>query len=179
MTRSQSLGYTLVEILIVVTILGILAVVVIPKYADTAAETREAALTEDLQSVQRQIDRYKVDHSGRGPHQGANGSLDAANFVRRLTGRTDIYGSPVATGKYGPYLPTMPDNPFITSAKLAPLVTVGSGLAPRDGTTGWFFDVVSQKIAPNSKDGALGDFPVKGGTSVSGTASVSPAAALP
>ncbi|MCY2925112.1 MAG: prepilin-type N-terminal cleavage/methylation domain-containing protein [Planctomycetota bacterium] len=158
-----TVGFTLVEILIVVTILGILAMMVVPKYGDAATEAREAAITADLQSIQRQIDRYKVDHKGRGPHLGPTGIQEPANFVARLTGRTDTSGALVSTGTHGPYLPEMPDNPFIANSKLAGLVKVGKGArSPRDGTTGWFFEGITQKIMPNSKTGAAADFPLAG-----------------
>ena len=165
MIRSQPVGFTLVEILIVVVILGILAMIVVPQYGDAANDAREATLTADLQSIQRQIDRYKVDHKGRGPQFSGTGSQDFANFAARLTKKTDINGTIVATGTYGPYLPEMPDNPFISDSKLAPLVKIGkSAVCPRDGTTGWFFEAISQKIMPNSKTGALADFPLRGTT---------------
>ncbi|MEI7835264.1 MAG: type II secretion system protein [Planctomycetota bacterium] len=161
MVRSQTAGFTMVEILIVVVILGILAMVVIPRYGTATTEAREAALTGDLQSLQRQIDRYKVEHTGRGPELGSSGVVDSANFALRLTKQTDIAGTLDVKGRYGPYVPEMPDNPFVADFKLARLVKVGKGVAPRDETTGWFFDTVSQKISPNSKTGALADFPAK------------------
>ena len=160
MKHSQTAGFTLVEILIVVVILGILAMIVIPKYASATTEAKEATVTADLQSIQRQIDRYKVDHSGRGPELTPTGVQDPANFAARLTGRTDTTGALVSTGSHGPYLPDMPDNPFSTNPKVASLVKVGkAALSPRDETTGWFFEAISQKIMPNSKTGALADFP--------------------
>lgn len=161
----QPTGFTLVEILIVVVILGILAMIVVPQYGDAATEAREATLISDLRMIQRQIDRYKVDHKGRSPHFASTGMQDYANFAARLTGKTDITGALAATGTYGPYLPELPDNPFISNSKLASLVKVGKGaVSPRDGTTGWFFEAISQKIMPNSKTGALADFPAPAST---------------
>lgn len=161
MVRSNTAGFTLVEILIVVIILGILGMIVVPKYSSATAEAREATIASNLQSVQMQIDRYTVDHTGRGPQLDSSGAIDADNFAGRLTQRTDIHGLLDANGTLGPYMPEMPANPFAAEAKLASLVKVGQGIAPRDETSGWFFDAVSRKISPNSAAGALADFPPK------------------
>jgi len=53
-------GMTLIEILIVVALLGILAMVVIPKYASARDEARVAAVQEILHSVQAKIAQYHV-----------------------------------------------------------------------------------------------------------------------
>ena len=88
MKHSQTAGFTLVEILIVVVILGILAMIVIPKYASANTEAKEATVAADLQSIQRQIDRYKVDHSGRGPEltpTGVQDNLKGFDMAKDLT----------------------------------------------------------------------------------------------
>ena len=52
-------GFTLVEILIVVVILGILAAIVIPQFTDASTQAKESSLCADLQTLRSQIELYK------------------------------------------------------------------------------------------------------------------------
>jgi prepilin-type N-terminal cleavage/methylation domain-containing protein len=56
-------GFTLVEILIVVVILGILAAIVIPQFTQASTEAKSNSLASDLQSLRSQIELYKVQHN--------------------------------------------------------------------------------------------------------------------
>ncbi|MHC4292957.1 MAG: type IV pilin protein, partial [Planctomycetota bacterium] len=49
-------GFTLVEILIVVVILGILAAIVIPQFTDASTEAKISSLRSDLQMMRSQIE---------------------------------------------------------------------------------------------------------------------------
>ena len=51
--RRNSKGFTLVEILIVVIILGILAAIVIPQFTNASSDARKNSLTSQLQTVRR------------------------------------------------------------------------------------------------------------------------------
>jgi prepilin-type N-terminal cleavage/methylation domain-containing protein len=67
-------GFTLMEILIVVVILGILAAIVIPTFASATEDTRKTAFAQDLRGFEAGILRYEVDHSAF-PIDGGSGSV--------------------------------------------------------------------------------------------------------
>ncbi len=138
-------GFTLVEILIVVIILGILAAIVIPQFTEASNDARESSLASDLQTMRSQLELYKVQHLERSPAVDETGAADTANFIARLTGRTDQDGKINAAGKYGPYLQKFPTNPFASANK--DQVSFGA-TNPADGTFGWWFDTATGRIAP-------------------------------
>ena len=53
-------GFTLVEILIVVVILGILAAIVVPQFTQASSEAIKGALQSQLQTINSQIGRAHV-----------------------------------------------------------------------------------------------------------------------
>jgi prepilin-type N-terminal cleavage/methylation domain-containing protein len=61
-------AFTLIELLIVVSILGILAAIVVPRFAAGRQEATEAALATNVRSIRVQITRYMADH-GEYPDQ--------------------------------------------------------------------------------------------------------------
>jgi general secretion pathway protein G len=104
--RAKS-GFTLVEILIVVVILGILAAIVIPQFTEASTEAKNSSLCTDLQTMRSQIELYKIQHNDNPP--------SLANFAAQMTGLTDIDGTVVVAGtpnSYGPYLQKIPTNQF-------------------------------------------------------------------
>ncbi len=63
--RSQS-GFTLIELMIVMAIIGILITLAIPSFVGAIRHAREAALKEDLQTMRTAIDTYTMDKQ-KGP----------------------------------------------------------------------------------------------------------------
>jgi general secretion pathway protein G len=154
--RAKS-GFTLVEILIVVVILGILAAIVIPQFTGASTEAKESALVSDLQSLRSQIELYKIQHNDILPGEILNpdGSITpatAASFVNTLCLKTDQYGNvgTAAEHRFGPYMKKLPVNPFsnapdtvVTVAGLSEAgssVAIGaSKLAAGGSASAWYF----------------------------------------
>ena len=63
--RAQS-GFTLIELMIVMAIIGILITLAIPNFVGAVRHAREAALKEDLQTMRTAIDTYTMDKQ-KGP----------------------------------------------------------------------------------------------------------------
>ena len=62
MSRNKK-GFTLVEILIVVIILGILAAIVVPQFTEASSDAKLSNLTTNLQSIRAQLELYRLHHS--------------------------------------------------------------------------------------------------------------------
>jgi general secretion pathway protein G len=127
-------GFTLVEILIVVVILGILAAIVIPQFTEASTEAKTSSLCTDLQTMRSQIELYKIQHNDNQPDMSGSSAL---------TQVTLIDGSVVAAGtanSYGPYIQKIPTNQFIDSNDIEIDGTVGGGTA---AGTGWNFNTTT------------------------------------
>ncbi len=146
---NKTRAFTLIELLIVVIILGIMAMIVIPKFASSADDTREKALATDYSAAARQIELYKHQHVGRLPHLKEDGSDDTGNLIARMTGKTDIDGKLNAAGKFGPYLMAWPSNPFVPGANEAKIKFRAKAPASRDDSTGWYYATNTGKLYVN------------------------------
>ena len=59
--RKQDAGFTLMELMIVMMIIGILMLVAIPRFTASIRQAREAVLKEDLHVMREAIDSYTMD----------------------------------------------------------------------------------------------------------------------
>ena len=137
-------GFTLVEILIVVVILGILAAIVIPQFTDASTEAKGSSLKSDLQMMRSQIELYKIQHNDNFPGSGT------ATLTQALTQYTDVAGALAAVqapgnGRYGPYMQRIPTNAFNNSAVITEAATDPGTAAD----TGWFFNTATSAIRPD------------------------------
>ena len=155
-------GFTLVEILIVVVILGILAAIVIPQFTGASTEAKESSLVSNLQTLRSQIELFKIQHNDILPGEilsdtdGSITAATAASFVNAMCSKTNQYGvvdtssGTDATFRFGPYMKKLPVNPFsnapdtvITVADLSEagssLIAGGSILGTGSSASGWYF----------------------------------------
>lgn len=59
--RTAELGFTLLELMVVMLIIGVLAAIAVPSYLASVKKAREAVLKEDLHTMRSAIDSYTVD----------------------------------------------------------------------------------------------------------------------
>ena len=130
-------GFTLVEILIVVVILGILAAIVIPQFTGASTEAKESSLMSDLQALRGQIELYKIQHNENLP-----GTDSSGDFITAMTTATDQDG--VAGGRFGPYMQKVPPNPFSTADTATNLVRTDGAVAGADTYHWWFSSVTGE-----------------------------------
>jgi general secretion pathway protein G len=126
--RMRKSGFTLVEILIVVIILGILAAIVIPQFTNASQDARESSLMSQLQTLRSQIELYKLQHRDALPNLVANWDP--------LTSKSDVDGTINAAGEFGPYMQSVPTNPVNGDT----VVTDGDGSGAASGACGFIFD---------------------------------------
>ncbi len=86
-------GFTLIELMIVLTVIGILAAIAVPNYQRGVIRAREAVLSETLHTVRKAIDEFYAD---RGTYPGTLADLVGSGYLRALpvdpfTGRSDSW----------------------------------------------------------------------------------------
>jgi len=99
-TFRRSAGFTLVEIMVVVVILGILAVLIVPRVLGRSDEARQAAAKHDIATIMQSLKLYRLDN-GRYPTN--DQGLQA--LVTKPT-------SAPAPSNWKPYLDKVPKDPW-------------------------------------------------------------------
>jgi general secretion pathway protein G len=124
-TRSTRKGFTLIEILIVVIILGILAAIVIPQFSSASGDARKANLKSTVQTLRSQVALYKLQHGDTLP------DLTAATGWNNLTQTSSYQGTTV-----GPYMQSVPTNALNNNSN----VVDGDGSAAAGSACGFVYD---------------------------------------
>ncbi|HYE01927.1 MAG TPA: prepilin-type N-terminal cleavage/methylation domain-containing protein [Phycisphaerales bacterium] len=133
-------GFTLVEILIVVVILGILAAIVVPQFTNASTDAQIGNVRTQLQTIRSQIELYRVRNNGSlPPLLVAGGAEDAA--------WDDLVGSD--------YMRAFPINPRVGNGNVA--LSADSPPVPAAGDAdGWLFNATTGEIAAGRFDEAAG-----------------------
>ena len=101
-TNSRTNGFTLIEVMVMVVILGILAAVLVPKVMDRPDEARKVKAAQDIRALEASLNLYKLDNY---EYPSTDQGLEA------LVDKPDIPPEP-ARWKTGGYLDRMPLDPW-------------------------------------------------------------------
>jgi general secretion pathway protein G len=156
-------GFTLVELLIVVIILGALAAIAIPQFTDSTSDAKLSALDTSLAELRNAVELYYHQHNAVYP--GAKDEADGSDigsaaaaadaFLAQLTQYTSAAGvandTKTATYKYGPYLKkSMPKNPYNDlNSMLCDIAENKITVAASSGTAGWKFYTITGRLIAN------------------------------
>ena len=96
--RRRSRGFTLIELLLVLVILGVLAAIVVPKFAGRTEQAREAAARTQISTFGTVLDAFEVDNG---------------YYPKGKGGLNDLVQTPrYAKNWRGPYLKEVPKDPW-------------------------------------------------------------------
>ena len=92
-SRDPQAGFTLIELMVVMMIIGLLAAIAVPAYINNIRRAKEAVLKEDLHTLRQAIDSYTVD-KGKAPQ--ALDDLVQGGYLKSIpvdpiTSRTDTW----------------------------------------------------------------------------------------
>ncbi len=109
---SSESGFTLVELLVVMLILGILAAIAIPTFFNQRDKARDSSAKEDVRTAQTAMETYAIDHQGKytrrrrrplldddradadrraEPDRDARGAADAYTLTVEVRHRDDVH----------------------------------------------------------------------------------------
>ncbi|HWF58744.1 MAG TPA: prepilin-type N-terminal cleavage/methylation domain-containing protein [Nitrospira sp.] len=74
-------GFTLIELMIVVSIVGILATIAVPSYQSSLIKARETVLRQDLFTLRELLDHHRAD---KGKYPPSLDALVTAGYLRSL-----------------------------------------------------------------------------------------------
>ncbi|MDB5347317.1 MAG: hypothetical protein JWP89_5694 [Schlesneria sp.] len=158
--RIRRRGFSLIEVLIVIVILGILAATVLPQFTESSANANESALRADLTQLRSQLQVFRFQHDGAFP----SGTAD--NVINQLTLASDAGGNTARVGTagypFGPYLMgQLPTNPYNGGSgllvKSTAISTSDVDATAMHGTVkvGWIYSTLTGQIIANSTGKAI------------------------
>ena len=112
----RSRAFTLVELVMVVSIIGVISAIAVPRIANASGKASAVALEATLANVRKAIDCYYAEHDRFPGYNPANGATNNVMFAKQLLEYSDRNGftNPTRTAPflYGPYLRSpFPKNP--------------------------------------------------------------------
>lgn len=159
-------GFTLVELIIVIIILGILALLAIPMFTDTSGTAKQSAYKTNLTVMQSSTQLYYYEHGNVWPGMNEAGSSfgaakSADAFTNQMTKYTNAAGGvsedlDKTNYPFGPYFREVPSNPMATGVSaanqaLVAIVDEPTSITVGDGTdVGWIFNIQTGSVIGNT-----------------------------
>ena len=149
--NKPSSGFSLLELVLVIVIIGTIAAIAIPRLSRGAAGASEGALKGTLAVLRKAIDMYATEHGGTLP--------EADTIEDQLVQYSDIHGNVQAarsaTYMYGPYIASLPALP-LGSRKGSTHIAADDA----DGV-GWIYAESTGRIHANTDDDETDDAATK------------------
>ena len=132
MRLSNKSGFTLVELVIIIVVLGILAAIAIPKYQDISSDAKEAACRSALGGLRSGITIYY-----------ANQAVQTGTAIWPALDSLQTIGTVMEQ--------EIPRNPYCTDTQYPDSVVLGATKGVVVGTTcGWAYNPATGEIWPNT-----------------------------
>ncbi len=107
-------GFTLIELLVVIVVIAVLAMIVIPKFADSGRRSKEASMRSDLSQLRSAVATFQTD---TGAFPATLADLAAATAPTGGLSSTGGAATIIATDWHGPYLTNgVPTDPVSNTA---------------------------------------------------------------
>ena len=136
-------GFTLVEALIIIIVLGIIASVVVPQFTSADTKDKLGDLKTNLRVIRDQLEVYKLQHFNHYP-TGPDTFEDQMTKASKADGTIADIGA--ARYDLGPYLLSVPHNPFTGTN------SIGSGGI---GTSAWYYDPQTGQFRANHHEDSI------------------------
>lgn len=108
--KERRKGFTLVELLVVIVVLAVLAAIVLPKFMDSSARSKESSLRTDLKLIRNAISAFQADTA---KYPGSLADLAETDGTKVK----DASGAAIVTKDWhGPYLEAVPTDPISGTA---------------------------------------------------------------
>ena len=154
--KMKNKGFSLVEIILVVAILGILGAIIFPTFQNHVTNAKESAIKSNLLTIRNQIEMYKLQHTGIPPGYVNGVEVSVDSLVLQLTATSSVTGAvssstiPTDSYFYGPYVRKIPENPYNGLSSIA-YVSAGTDFsAAADGTSsGWLYKKETSEFRVN------------------------------